>query len=67
MASVYRLWVAARVGDIRGWLRTVNAAVVGGRPGVGADVAALETAILACAAVADGDAVAAAFLDIAKA
>ncbi|MCP4242022.1 MAG: hypothetical protein GY772_15810, partial [bacterium] len=67
MASVYRLWAAARVPVIRGWLRSVDAAVVGGRPGVGADVAALETAVLACTAVADGDAVAAAFLDITKA
>ncbi len=67
MASVYRLWAAARVPTIRGWLRTVDAAVMGGRPGVGADVAALETAVLACTAVADGDAVAAAFLDITKA
>ncbi len=67
MASVYRLWAAARVPVLRGWLRSVDAAIVGGRPGVGADVAALETAVLACTAVAEGDAVAAAFLDITKA
>ncbi|MCP4239312.1 MAG: hypothetical protein GY772_02010, partial [bacterium] len=67
MPVVYRLWAASRQGFVRQWLRPLDHLILGGRPGIGAEVAALEAAVIAEEALASGEHVAAAFLDIAKA
>ncbi|MCP4242473.1 MAG: hypothetical protein GY772_18110, partial [bacterium] len=67
MPVVYRLWAASRQDYVRRWLRPLEHLVLGGRPGVGADLAALEASVLACEALASGEHAAAAFLDVSKA
>ncbi|MCP4241488.1 MAG: hypothetical protein GY772_13085, partial [bacterium] len=64
MPVVYRVWAVARQDHVRRWLRPLEHLILGGRQGVGADLAALEAAVLAGEASASGDQVAAAFLDI---
>ncbi|MCP4241721.1 MAG: hypothetical protein GY772_14270, partial [bacterium] len=67
MPVVYRLWAASRQDHVRQWLRPLEKLVLGGRPGVGADLAALEASVIANEALASGEHVAAAFLDVSKA
>ncbi|MCP4239954.1 MAG: hypothetical protein GY772_05285, partial [bacterium] len=67
MPVVYRLWAVARQDPVRAWLRPQEHFILGGRPGVGADIASLEASIVATEALASGDQVAAAFCDISKA
>ncbi|MCP4242104.1 MAG: hypothetical protein GY772_16225, partial [bacterium] len=67
MPVVYRLWAAARQDHVRQWLRPLEKLVLGGRPGVGADLAALEASVIASEALASGEHAAAAFLDVSKA
>ncbi|MCP4245298.1 MAG: hypothetical protein GY772_32580, partial [bacterium] len=67
MPVVYRLWAAARQPFVRQWLRPQEFLILGGRPGVGAELAALEANIIASEALASGEHAAAAFLDVSKA
>ncbi|MCP4244117.1 MAG: hypothetical protein GY772_26500, partial [bacterium] len=67
MPVVYRLWAASRQDHVRQWLRPLEKLVLGGRPGVGADLAALEASVIASEALASGEHAAAAFLDVSKA
>ena len=39
LASVYRLWAAARMGEIRGWQASASADTLGGRVGASAEEA----------------------------
>ncbi|MCP4239887.1 MAG: hypothetical protein GY772_04935, partial [bacterium] len=67
MPVVYRLWAAARQPFVRQWLRPQEFLILGGRPGVGAELAALEANVIASEALASGEHAAAAFLDVSKA
>ncbi|MCP4243385.1 MAG: hypothetical protein GY772_22755, partial [bacterium] len=67
MPVVYRLWAAARQPYVRQWLRPLENLVLGGRPGVGAELASLEAGAIAAEALASGEHAAAAFLDVSKA
>ncbi|MCP4242092.1 MAG: hypothetical protein GY772_16165, partial [bacterium] len=67
MPVVYRLWAAARQPFVRQWLRPLEHLVLGGRPGVGAELASLEAGAIAAEALASGEHAAAAFLDVSKA
>ncbi|MCP4242474.1 MAG: hypothetical protein GY772_18115, partial [bacterium] len=67
MPVVYRLWAAARQPFVRQWLRPLENLVLGGRPGVGAELASLEAGAIAAEALASGEHAAAAFLDVSKA
>ena len=47
LASVYRLWAAARMGEVRLWQISADSDTLGGRVGSSAEEAVLEAAIFA--------------------